>query len=548
MGFNNKKTMHFFSASLLAVFVIAGFFNKHALAFKLEASQIITNDPGFTLNELNIDKQWGLVKANFPKAWEKTTGKKSTVIAVIDTGVDQNHEDLKTIDFVDGYDLINNHSLSYPTNSDDNGHGSLVAGVLAATANNGVGITGAVWDVLIMPVKALDKEGKGDSSTVSKAIIWAADNNADIINLSLGGVGFEQDADLAKAISYAFNKGALIVAASGNDSNANTKNLDQEPVFPVCNDNDQNMVIGVSAVDQNNLKPSFANYGKNCVDVVAPGKRILSSIGIDPITNRVAPSGYAYVSGTSFAAAFVSAQAALIKSLYPLATNTQIRDRIISTATQIDFLNLAGCGGHSCTGLLGAGLIDVSKSLEQNFPIPQVMEGDVVRAENDSKHYWIWGGQKRLISPFVFSQRFLNTPVKILSSDQLNNIQDGPFATPVEGTLIKTLNDPTVYIISSGLKLPITGQIFNHMGFSFSNVKVVDVVEAASWVRGKFLAPKEGTLVKPNNSNTLYWTIGGSLHPINWNFYLDRGLKVFPTIIVTSSDLMSYNIGESYIR
>jgi hypothetical protein len=284
------------------------------------------------------------------------------------------------------------------------------------------------------------------------------------------------------------------------------------------------------------------------VDVVAPGKRILSTISLDPVTKRSTQSGYAYVSGTSLSTAFVSAQAALIKSLYPSATNKQIRDRIIGTARQIDFLNLAACGGRSCQGLLGFGLIDVSKSLEQSFPLPQVFDGDLVRAEGDSQVYWISGGQRRKISPFVFNQRFLNSTVNVLPQAQLLGIPEGPYATPLEGTLFKTLNDGTVYIISSGLKLPITQQVFKHRGYSFNEVKTVDVVEANSWVTGKFLAPKEGTLVKTPGNKTLYWTVGGVLHPVNAAFYKDRGLKVFPILTVTQKDFVSYNIGEAYLR
>src|SRR6185369_15924373 len=118
---------------------------------------------------------------------------------------------------VDGYNFITNSPISGRVNSDDNGHGTLVAGVLAASANNGLGIAGTNWQISIMPLKVLDKSGKGDAEAVSKAIVWAADHGAKIINLSFGGNGFDHDTTLSNAISYAYGKNVLIIAAGGND-------------------------------------------------------------------------------------------------------------------------------------------------------------------------------------------------------------------------------------------------------------------------------------------------------------------------------------------
>ena len=157
-------------------------------------------------------------------------------------------------------------------NSDDNGHGTLIAGVLGATANNLSGVAGTNWRISLMPIKVLDQNGKGDTGLVAEGIIWAIDNGAQIINLSLGGIAFERDRILSEAISYAFKKNAVIVAAAGNDSNIESVNLDLKPVFPVCEDNGQNMIIGVGALDQNDLKTVFSNFGRNCIDVMAPGK------------------------------------------------------------------------------------------------------------------------------------------------------------------------------------------------------------------------------------------------------------------------------------
>src|SRR3989344_7698051 len=187
-------------------------------AFEVSVSQVYINDPGFTNNSQDIDKQWALVKAGFTDAWEKTTGSEAVVVGVIDTGIDATHEDLQSVNFVPGYDFINQQVITGKTNSDDNGHGTLIAGILGASPNNSAGIAGTNWKISLMPLKALDSEGKGNSDTIARAIIWAVDNGAQIINLSLGGIGFGHDTILADAIAYAFKKNAIIVAASGNDS------------------------------------------------------------------------------------------------------------------------------------------------------------------------------------------------------------------------------------------------------------------------------------------------------------------------------------------
>ncbi|HMQ02024.1 MAG TPA: S8 family serine peptidase, partial [Candidatus Doudnabacteria bacterium] len=218
----------------------------------------LPNDPSLTNNSANIDRQWGLAKANFLQAWYQTTGSPSVVVAVIDTGIDSTHEDFTNTNFVDGFNLVAGTPIRAYSNSDDNGHGTLVAGVIGATANNRIGIAGASFNTSLMAVKALNTRGSGTSSRISQAIVWATDNGASVINLSLGGVGFAHDTTLANAITYAFERNVVIIAAAGNDVAITGGNLDIEPVFPICNDNSQNMVIGVTATDSNDLKPDFA--------------------------------------------------------------------------------------------------------------------------------------------------------------------------------------------------------------------------------------------------------------------------------------------------
>ncbi len=516
--------------------------------FQVKTSSVYINDPGFTVDYQNIDKQWGLVKAGFVEAWSQTVGSGSTTVAIIDTGVDTTHEDLQNVQLVDGYNFLTNTPITGRFNSDDNGHGTLVAGVLGAGANNGIGIAGTNWQISIMPLKVLDKTGKGDASAVSQAIIWAVDHGAKIINLSFGGIGFDHDVTLSNAISYAFAKNTLIVAAGGNDVAKSGGNLDQNPVFPICDDNGLNMVIGVGATDQNDLKADFSNYGKGCVDVMAPGKRILSTINFDPVTNKSAPNSYAYASGTSLAVPFVAGEAALIWALKPNLTAIQVRDRIIRSAENIDTINLSQCGGFSCEGLLGAGRINVKKALEAQTDSPVFSEGDLVESFTGGLVYQIIGGQKRPVSAFVRTQRFAGIGVKAATDVELSAYPEGSYAAPLDGTLVKNLQDGTVYTIDKGLKLPVTYLVFKQRGFSFQNVNVVSYPELNSWVSGNFLPPIEGTLVKAAKKKTIFWVVGQTLHPINFQFYKDRGLNIFPVLTVPDADLAGFPKGEAFIR
>lgn len=510
------------------------------------SSQVFVTDPEFGGNPRNIDKQWGLVKAGFPAAWERTIGSYSNVVAIIDTGVDTTHQDLRSVTYAAGYDFLARQQITAGSNSDDNGHGTLITGILAATANNGVGIAGANWQVTIMPIKALNSKGEGQAATVAEAIVWAVDHGANFINLSLGGIGFAHDTTLSSAVSYAFSKNAVIVAAAGNDSVSGAKDLDREPVFPICNDNDANMVIGVSAVDVNDIKPEFANYGKSCIDVVAPGKRILSTIGRDPITGSPTPNSYAYGSGTSLAVPFVVGQAALLKTLYPQATNRQIRDMILQSTDPVDSQNLSQCNG-SCRGLLGSGRINVARSLERPTPSPVLAaEGELVRAAGGSVTYQVVGGQRRPVSPFVFNQRFLGQAVREVSQAEIDRVPQGAYATPLDGTLVKREGDPTVYAVVKGLKRPVTASVFKLRGFRYSDINVVSYPELESWVTGNFLLPPDGALVKAGRSRTVYWTVGEAVHPITAEFYRRRGLAAFPVTVVPDSDLRSYPIGEPF--
>lgn len=535
-----KKLNPLLTLTLLSFFLLSPFASAQTQTIKL-------SDPAFTIDSSDTSKQWALPKAKFIDAWQKTTGSAAVVIAVIDTGIDFTHADLQRITPLAGYDFVNNRPIAAKANSDDNGHGTVIAGIIGATPNNELGIAGALWDVALMPIKALDELGEGDSDDIAAAIIWATDHGAHIINLSIGGVGFQHDTNLSNAITYAFRRNVVIVAAVGNDVLTTGANLDQEPVYPVCDDNGENMIIGVTATDFQDLKPEFANYGKSCIDVSAPGKRVLSTINYDPINKQSAPSSYVFASGTSLAVPYVASLAGLLKALNPYATNRQIRDRILATADNVDNLNINQCLGATCKGLLGAGRINAAKAVAEEIKTPLITEGEVVTTQGSTTLYVISGGKRHVISPFVKLQRYSNAFIRTISAADLTSIPEGTYAFPNDGTLAKTADATTVYYLEKGLKFPITGSIFNQRKFSFTNVATLSSEEMNSWLTDKLLPPTEGTLVKSRSNQTVYWVVGGELHPISYNFFIKKGLHIFPIFITTEQDIKSFTKGESYL-
>jgi subtilisin family serine protease len=285
-----------------------------------------------------------------PLAWDITRGSASKLVAVIDSGVDFTHEDLQEnlwnnpgeiasngvdddgngyVDDIRGYDFGSDLGDSDPT--DENGHGTHVAGIIAATGNNSLGVIGVAWNTSIIPVKCLDDQGNGYISYLVNALDYVSalkdqGHPIAVVNMSLG-TGERSDA-LNRAVGRVAARGILLVAAAGNSYGQNN---DEVPSYPA--NAESPLVISVAATTSSGALAAFSNYGPRSVDVGAPGADILSTV---PPLLKGAP--YEYIDGTSMAAPIVSGVVALIAAANPAASSALIRDILLSTVTPLSSL------------------------------------------------------------------------------------------------------------------------------------------------------------------------------------------------------------------
>jgi len=269
--------------------------------------------------------------------WDWTTGSESITIAIVDSGICEDHEDLRG-KVVPGYNFVED---SYNTD-DDNGHGTFVASLAAANTNNGTGIAGVCWQALLMPVKSMRSDGGGTYLAIAAGIRYAAAQGAQVINLSVGGSN--PSFILEEACQDAYNQGAVIVCCSGN-SNA--------PVlYPAAYDD---YCLAVAATNANDVRAPYSNYGPQ-VDVAAPGTDVLGA-NYDPWLPTIY-NAYTYGWGTSFATPHVSGAAALLLSYKPFLTNAQVMDLIRFTADDVNAAEYPGVDEY-----LGYGRINLERML-----------------------------------------------------------------------------------------------------------------------------------------------------------------------------------------
>lgn len=270
----------------------------------------------------------------FPQAWDRVPDVSDQVIAVIDTGVDASHPELAGRT-VDGFNVLDPNSPpdDYDPNSTEAGdHGTHVAGIAAAIANNGQLLAGATGSGRVMPVKVVRPDGTALDSDVIAGITWAVDHGAKIINLSAGGPGASPA--LHDAIKYAENKGVVVVAAAGNTGN---DSVQYPAAYPE--------VLAVGATDNNARLTSFSTYG-DWVDVASPGFQLKAT---------AKGGSYSTVSGTSYAAPLVASAAALVKQSNPGLSPAQVRERLIATARD--------AGPRGIDPYFGSGLVDAYRAV-----------------------------------------------------------------------------------------------------------------------------------------------------------------------------------------
>jgi subtilisin family serine protease len=323
-------------------------------------------EPVAWTNDACAGRLWGHVNIEAPAAWSTSTGR-GVVVAVVDTGSDFNHPDLAAnLIREPGSNMVQNQAYTCPFQKankrwrtsnavaqDDEGHGTHVAGTIAAVAGNGAGVAGVAPGAKVLPVKVLDEDGSGSDSQVARGICFAVDHGAKVVNLSLGfdpafsflissGVF---DTDTEDAISYAYSRGAAVIIAAGNES------------FPACDfPASHTKALCVGAVDRNDVKSWYSNFGTN-VGVVAPGGAgdvVFCHSNLD-IWSTIWPgafydcsqNGYETLAGTSMATPHVAAVAALVAAKYgSAATPDFIYSKIKATADDLGAPGVDPAYGH----------------------------------------------------------------------------------------------------------------------------------------------------------------------------------------------------------
>ncbi len=316
--------------------------------------QVVSGQPGTPHADINA-----------PQAWNKTTGSSAVKVAVIDSGIDASHPDLSANMWInqgencagcrnDGIDNDHNgyvddwRGWNFVSNNnnpmDDNGHGTHVAGTIGAVGNNGIGVAGVNWHVSLMPLKFIGANGSGTAADAVSAILYAAQQGADVLNNSWGGDQYSQA--LADAISAADSHGSLFVAAAGNS----TSNNDTAPTYPASYDLPN--VVAVAATDNTDDLAWFSNYGRQSVALAAPGQDIYSTWP---------GGGYQYLSGTSMAAPHVSGVAALAKAEFPSATGVGLKALLVDSVDQLPGLSSLTASGGRLDAAAAVGCVNAPK-------------------------------------------------------------------------------------------------------------------------------------------------------------------------------------------
>ena len=468
----------FYALLCLSIFAIP------ALSFAVES-----NDP-------LVPEQWYLDKIQAKLAWDVETGNSSVVVAVIDSGVDLDHADLAAniwsnvseipangldddgngyIDDIHGWDFVQQDSSPSPATGpmaeeEAAAHGSLVAGLIGAVGNNGVGVAGVAWTVDIMALRALNNVGSGSSLEVAEAIYYAIDNGADVVNLSFSGT--DSDALLSQAVQDAYEAGVVVVAALGNEN----MDTDLAGVFPSCYRSvTDDWVIGVASTNKSDEKAVFSNYGEHCADIAAPGVDMFGVNIHEPDAGFTQPylGGW---TGTSMSSPLVAGTAALLLSAYPDLTPEEVR-----IAMQLGVDPVAG----TFQSELGTGRLNVARALEVAASLAGVGPPE-------------------------------SEPTPEPEPEREPEIVDLTVNDLVPGDFFKAPSFPDVYVYTEtgGRSVFINHSSYFTYTDSFDGIIEIDDADLARFRLDGLVLPKAGVvLVKIQSLNTVYALMADPEHP-----------------------------------
>lgn len=469
------------------------------------------------------------------------------VVAVLDSGVQLDNPYLKNsfwhnpneipgdgqdndnngfVDDYHGWDFVAGDSDPSPKFDDGYifegiSHGTAIAGFIVAQNTGGLPIGGLAPQSRIMPIRVLSGAGEGSIYDVVKAIKYAVNNGANVVNLSF--VGYEDVPALSETIKWAYERGVVVVAAAGNGnaSSSNGFDLKQTRAYPACQSfgHSQREVLSVASLDAANKKASFSNYGADCINISAPGQGIA---GITYQSSSVSQldNDYAFWSGTSFSAALVSAVAALVKSQKPDSSAKNIIEAITESAKDINAVN------PSYQNQLG-GLLDARAALSYKSP---TVSGRLIKTVNNPAVYYVdIGGYRQLFtneSVFFswFSPPWSSQPVETVTQEEFDALKIGRNVTARPGSLVKFDNSDLVYAVSNEQKLcsfsseaarvRLYGVDWNKKIVKLPVSFQADYIDDSSCVITETSPYPDGSLIRLKDQDVVYYIDDGQKFPL----------------------------------
>jgi len=459
-----------------------------------------------TPNDPSFSKLWGLhnigqtggtldTDIDAPEAWDADTGSTSVVVAVVDTGIAYTHPDLAAnmwtnpgeipgngvdddgngyVDDVHGYDFANNDADPF----DDSGHGTHVAGTIAAVGNNGIGVVGVSWQARLMALKFLAGNGGGTTDNAIRALLYAADKGAVVINNSWGGGAYSQA--LLDAIRATDAAGAVFVASAGNSSRDNDLVPSYPASYPVEN------LLAVAALDHNDAKASFSSWGAASVHLGAPGVAIFSTVPAVGTVGIADPSGYHLLDGTSMAAPHVSGAAALVRAHFPGMSGREIKRRLMAGAEPV-----ASMAGLTVTG----GRLNIANPLSADTMAPAGITDLVAAAAGARRVALAWtatGGDGASGQAGLYEMRYSTVPISEAGFDAATRVS--PVPRPAAAGAAEVL---TVKGLEPGTRYYFAVKAFDKAGNAsvLSNVVAADTSDEAVLYREAFESGAPGWIV-----------------------------------------------------